>query len=65
VVINFLGFLVLQIGFFGVGTYLRSSDRRSRTIIGKTLQIISGLAFFLPVIALLLFYNFGYHPRHH
>jgi hypothetical protein len=65
VVINFLGFLVLQIGFFGVGTYLRFSDRRGRTVVGKTLQIISGLAFFLPVIALLLFYNFGYHPRHH
>jgi hypothetical protein len=65
VAINFLGFLVLQIGFFGVGSYLRFSDYRSRIAIGKTLQIISGLAFFLPVIALLLFYNFGYHPHHH
>ena len=63
-VINFLGFLLLQIGFFGVGTYFRFSSRRSHIIIGKTLQIISGLAFLLPVIALLLFYNFGYHPHH-
>jgi hypothetical protein len=65
VAINFLGFLVLQIGFFGVGTYLRFSDSRRPRVIGKILQIISGFAFFLPVIALLLFYNFGYHPHHH
>ncbi len=64
-VINFLGFLVLQIGFFGVGSYLRFSGNRNRRVTGTILQIISGIAFFLPVIALLLFYNFGYHPHHH
>jgi hypothetical protein len=64
VAIDFLGFLVPQIGFFGVGTYLRFSDKQPR-VIGKILQIIRGFAFFLPVIAPLLFYNFGYHPHHH
>jgi hypothetical protein len=57
-------FLISQIIAFGIGTYFLYSDKKLARVIGRVLQVLSGLALVLSII-LLVAYHHHHHPATH